>query len=197
MKQRNLLIAIAGFAAAQLLFSCSPSGNEGFAKRKYYDYKWDKKEYAKVESDRSNAIAPETLSPNDAVIAMNEPQTEAPAADMKITQLPQEPVKTAPAPVKKHTASPAAETKPVVAKEEKMSFTEKFMVRKIEKMAEKQQQNESQRVETILLVILAILIPPLAVYLAKGIGTEFWISLILTLLFFIPGIIYALIVVLS
>jgi uncharacterized membrane protein YqaE (UPF0057 family) len=51
---------------------------------------------------------------------------------------------------------------------------------------------------TLLLVILAILLPPLAVYLHEGeINTKFWISLILTLLFFVPGIIYALIVVLG
>ncbi len=51
---------------------------------------------------------------------------------------------------------------------------------------------------TLLLVILAILLPPLAVYLHEGvINSKFWISLILTLLFFIPGVIYALIVVLG
>lgn len=51
---------------------------------------------------------------------------------------------------------------------------------------------------TVLLVILAILLPPLAVYLHQGeINTKFWISLILTLLFFLPGVIYALIVVLG
>ena len=51
---------------------------------------------------------------------------------------------------------------------------------------------------TILLVILALLLPPLAVYLHQGeINTKFWISLILTLLFWIPGVIYALIVVLG
>jgi uncharacterized membrane protein YqaE (UPF0057 family) len=51
---------------------------------------------------------------------------------------------------------------------------------------------------TLLLVILAILLPPLAVYLHQGeINTKFWISLILTLLFWIPGVIYALIVVLG
>lgn len=52
--------------------------------------------------------------------------------------------------------------------------------------------------DTLLLVILAILLPPLAVYLHQGeINNKFWISLILTLLFFVPGIIYALIVVLG
>ncbi len=51
---------------------------------------------------------------------------------------------------------------------------------------------------TLLLVILAILLPPLAVYLHEGkINNKFWISLILTLLFFLPGVIYALVVVLG
>jgi uncharacterized membrane protein YqaE (UPF0057 family) len=51
---------------------------------------------------------------------------------------------------------------------------------------------------TILLVILAILLPPLAVFLHQGeINSKFWISLLLTLLFFVPGVIYALIVILG
>lgn len=49
---------------------------------------------------------------------------------------------------------------------------------------------------TILLVILAILLPPLAVFLyEEAITTKFWISLLLTLLLFVPGIIYAILVV--
>jgi uncharacterized membrane protein YqaE (UPF0057 family) len=49
----------------------------------------------------------------------------------------------------------------------------------------------------VLCVILCFLIPPLAVYLYFGtIGTEFWISLVLSLLFFFPGVIYSLIVIL-
>ena len=48
----------------------------------------------------------------------------------------------------------------------------------------------------LLLVILAILLPPLAVYLHQGeINNKFWISLLLTLLFFLPGVIYALLVI--
>ena len=42
--------------------------------------------------------------------------------------------------------------------------------------------------------ILAIFIPPLAVGLNNGIGKEFWIDLILTILGILPGIIYAFIV---
>ena len=49
-----------------------------------------------------------------------------------------------------------------------------------------------------LLIVLCILLPPLAVYLHQGtINNKFWISLVLTLLFWIPGVIYALIVVLG
>lgn len=51
---------------------------------------------------------------------------------------------------------------------------------------------------TLLLVILAILLPPLAVYLHEGvINNRFWISLLLTLLFWLPGVIYALVVILG
>lgn len=52
--------------------------------------------------------------------------------------------------------------------------------------------------DTLLLVVLAILLPPLAVYLYEGeINNRFWISLILTLLGWLPGIIYALVVILG
>ena len=51
---------------------------------------------------------------------------------------------------------------------------------------------------TLLLVILAILLPPLAVALHEnGINGKFWLDLLLTLLFYLPGLIYALIVVLG
>lgn len=47
---------------------------------------------------------------------------------------------------------------------------------------------------SILTIILNIFIPPLGVFLAKGLGKDFIINLILTLLFFIPGVIHAFIV---
>ena len=53
--------------------------------------------------------------------------------------------------------------------------------------------------ETILLVILCFFLPPLAVYFHEGKNwtTRCWINLILTLIFFIPGVIHGLIVVLE
>jgi len=44
----------------------------------------------------------------------------------------------------------------------------------------------------ILRIIIAIFIPPLAAFLTVGISLHFWINLVLTLFFFIPGMIHAL-----
>ena len=46
-------------------------------------------------------------------------------------------------------------------------------------------------------ILCAILLPPLGVWLAEGIGPVFLISLVLTCLFYVPGMIFSLIVVLS
>ncbi|HEV2293103.1 MAG TPA: YqaE/Pmp3 family membrane protein [Tepidisphaeraceae bacterium] len=46
-------------------------------------------------------------------------------------------------------------------------------------------------------IVLAILLPPVGVFLEVGLGTHFWINLILTLLGYIPGIIHALYVILK
>ncbi|MEQ8394915.1 YqaE/Pmp3 family membrane protein [Thalassobaculum sp.] len=43
---------------------------------------------------------------------------------------------------------------------------------------------------TILRLILTILLPPLGVFLTVGIGAQFWINILLTLLGYIPGIVH-------
>jgi uncharacterized membrane protein YqaE (UPF0057 family) len=40
-------------------------------------------------------------------------------------------------------------------------------------------------------IIIAILLPPLGVFLQVGIGLQFWINIVLTLLGYIPGIVHA------
>jgi len=47
----------------------------------------------------------------------------------------------------------------------------------------------------ILQIILAFFLPPVAVALKEGLTGTFWINLLLTLIFFVPGLIHALIVV--
>ena len=44
----------------------------------------------------------------------------------------------------------------------------------------------------VLRIVLAIFLPPVAAFLTVGIGLHFWLNLILTLFFFIPGVIHAL-----
>jgi len=50
-------------------------------------------------------------------------------------------------------------------------------------------------VNKVLLIILAILLPPLGVFLKSGVGKDLLINIILCLLFWIPGVIHALWVV--
>ncbi|MEQ9491611.1 MAG: YqaE/Pmp3 family membrane protein [Alphaproteobacteria bacterium] len=44
----------------------------------------------------------------------------------------------------------------------------------------------------IIRIILAIFLPPVAAFLTVGLGLHFWLNLILTLIFFVPGMIHAL-----
>lgn len=47
----------------------------------------------------------------------------------------------------------------------------------------------------LLKIILAVILPPLGVFLEVGLGKHFWINVVLTLLGFIPGIIHAIYII--
>ncbi|ACI99112.1 YqaE/Pmp3 family membrane protein [Rhodospirillum centenum] len=49
----------------------------------------------------------------------------------------------------------------------------------------------------VLRIVLAILLPPLGVFLQVGIGLHVWINILLTILGYIPGIIHAIWVIVS
>ena len=51
--------------------------------------------------------------------------------------------------------------------------------------------------KTLLMLILAIILPPLGVLLKVGLTKHFWISVILTLFFWVPGMIHAFIIILQ
>jgi len=40
-------------------------------------------------------------------------------------------------------------------------------------------------------IIIAILLPPLGVFLQVGLGADFWINILLTLLGYVPGLVHA------
>ena len=54
------------------------------------------------------------------------------------------------------------------------------------------EENRAKKQNKVLLIILAILLPPIAVILKKGLGKDLLINIILCLLFFLPGVIHAL-----
>jgi len=70
-----------------------------------------------------------------------------------------------------------------------------FLERQLQKAKKTSVSNGD--VDDLVLLILAIIVPPVAVYLAKGICQDFWIDLILALLIILYpiAIIYALIVI--
>ncbi|MDX6749033.1 YqaE/Pmp3 family membrane protein [Geminicoccaceae bacterium 1502E] len=47
----------------------------------------------------------------------------------------------------------------------------------------------------VIRILIAILLPPLGVFLQVGIGLHFWLNILLTLLGYIPGIIHAIYVI--
>ncbi len=110
------------------------------------------------------------------------------------------------------TNQPVVETAPsindAVVQDAMLQFKSLSRVEKKSKIAEVKKLAKEYKAQkatasepstnTILLVILAILLPPLAVFLHENaLNGKFWLSLLLTLLFWLPGVIYALYVVLT
>ncbi len=50
---------------------------------------------------------------------------------------------------------------------------------------------------TVVKIILAIFLPPVAAFLQVGFGLHFWLNILLTLMFGIPGVIHALWLIIS
>lgn len=44
-------------------------------------------------------------------------------------------------------------------------------------------------------ILLAVLLPPLGIFMQVGLGKHFWINLILTLLGYFPGLIHAIYII--
>tara|TARA_B100001146_G_C15812600_1_gene277469 strand:+ start:56 stop:247 length:192 start_codon:yes stop_codon:yes gene_type:complete len=56
-------------------------------------------------------------------------------------------------------------------------------------------RTQDSAISDLLKIILAVILPPLGVFLEVGLGKHFWINLILTLFGYIPGIIHAVYVI--
>ncbi len=74
----------------------------------------------------------------------------------------------------------------------KISKEQRKEVKKYIKENLKRNDENRSDINILLLVIIAILLPPLAVFLVDGLSGPFWLSILLWLLFYVPGLIYAL-----
>ncbi len=82
-------------------------------------------------------------------------------------------------------------------KERAISKTEVREAKETIRQLAKQEKNDTEKTNNsdILLVILCIFLPPLAVFLFDGdISTNFWVDLLLCLLFWLPGVVFAFLV---
>jgi len=193
MRIKNLLQLVFIMIAGQLLFSCNSA--------KYYEFAASKQAPYKVTKAKP---APQTVSEAPAsitTIAMD----AATAEESKIQVAPELVASTLPATtvkspkaiseVEKVTApvSTITEAEALALAKERVNNMTKAEKKELKKEM-KDVMRQSSTVSSVE-IILAILLPPLAVFLHDGLGTTFWISLLLTLLFWIPGVIYALLVV--
>ena len=193
MKFRNLLQLVFVLIAGQLLFACNSAKYYEFAAHKqapYYEAKQKQAPAATTEETESLSQIAMTAAEAEATEKAETPALEA-SLETKILKVPVKLAPVAPATLK----TPAAEK--VVTEAEAIELVKERMANmtSVEKKELKEALKQSGSRTSIVEIILAVLLPPLAVFLHDGIGTSFWISLILTLLFWIPGVIYALLVV--
>nr|WP_299985944.1 YqaE/Pmp3 family membrane protein [uncultured Pontibacter sp.] len=198
MKIKSLLNLVFVLVAAQLMFACSSAKYYEFAGHKQAPYHDMKKPAPQQE------VAPEISLSEVAMAAAEEKATEKadeePVLEASVAAIPAAPV--APTP-KVAPIAPASAEELTVTEAEALAMAKERLANmtKAEKKEFKKEVREALKQDrrgggvSIIKIILAVLLPPLAVFLHVGLGTQFWISLILTLLFWIPGVIYALLVV--
>jgi uncharacterized membrane protein YqaE (UPF0057 family) len=58
-------------------------------------------------------------------------------------------------------------------------------------------QSGGEGAADLIRIILAIILPPLGIFLQVGLTKHFWINILLTLLGYIPGIIHAVYIILT
>lgn len=120
------------------------------------------------------------------VVATSSKITTAPHQDISVPKMKEKPTTIS---VELPITQP---DKPETEKAPKLTRKEKKAFRKEIKKALKANIHDRTFFMTLLLVILAIILPPLAVLLVDGLRGPFWLDILLTILFYLPGLIYAL-----
>jgi uncharacterized membrane protein YqaE (UPF0057 family) len=172
---KKSVFQISGLAACAIfLFSCASSGK---VSKQSFGGNWNE------------TVATKSTTP--AAVATPETQVSAPAvAEVAPVSAEVAAVENQPAAVAvKSSKKQMAQTANFSVKEK---VAQKAAAKKMAKLMKKQPNTVDNK---LVLVIIALFLPWLAVLLYKGVGTEFWISLLLWFLFILPGFIYALLVI--
>lgn len=98
--------------------------------------------------------------------------------------------------IKEVSPAPAEKSWKELSRKERRAV-KKEVRKKLKTMVKEAKSRAASDTNTLLLVIIAILIPFLAMAIYDGITNRFWISLLLTLLFYLPGLIYTLVIILG
>ncbi len=146
-------------------------------------------ELAEVETKTNEAIAPvQTTEPSSTAI-ITAPANTRVSSSLTETSTTEAPKKSA---SRTSNVTTATFETPVASK----TSTEAFVP--VADHVEATESKAMSQVDMVVLVILALLIPPLAVYLHQGSWNDMcWISLLLTILFWIPGVVFAFLIILD
>lgn len=176
MKKLNLFLITSIILLANFLVSCSTK-KLGFFNNSYPQY---------VHKDAPEAYAEASVEPNATPVITTRPVFGT-AEENKKTEMKVKKSKVAlPAALSKTQAGPSEN---LVIPLKKLGKQERKQIREAVK---KEHTKDRPGINTLLLVIIAIILPPLAVALVDGLRAPFWLDLLLTILFYLPGLIYAL-----
>lgn len=200
MKIRNLLQLVFVLIAGQLLFACNSA--------KYYEFSASKQAPYKVAKEKP---APETVTEQTfslheiASLAAVEEETKNEAEPMLEASAAPAVATPAKAPkalnevVNEEVTGPEnviTEAEALAIAREHVSNMSKAEKKELKKELKDVLKKQNRRGgASIVEIILAILVPPLAVFLHEGVTSRFWISILLWILGVLPGIIFALLVV--
>lgn len=201
MKKQNLFPILLLCAFSQFLASCVSNRNPDFASRKYFNYSLSENP---VDKNQINSINENPAGEsNNFFLKSGNKITEKTFEDITAELPSAQNCNTMDNPVS--DAIPAADK----SLHKKISKKLSRIILPTNLQSELPAQQNSEKTLKILLdpdpsdrlileVILSVFIPPLAVYLHQDSITDFfWIDLLLTILFWFPGIIFALLVVLD
>ncbi|GAA4301195.1 YqaE/Pmp3 family membrane protein [Nibribacter koreensis] len=199
MKINKNLHVVWVLLVGQFLFSCSNADYYRFAPSKAEAYN---KTQAKPAPEAKVATVVTTVA--EAPVAEAAPVAAGPVLEASVAKATPALAEkkqlatvtpAAPAPTKTEIdATPVTEAEAVALVKARVASMSKFEKEML--ASEVKNALRAGQATNIIEIIFAILIPPLGVFLhERELNTKFWLSVLLTLLFVIPGIIYALLVV--